>query len=130
MLRRRDKFLEEGYNCIIYQDGVEETMEHLFFNRPSAMIGAWIALGILWDEDSIIQYKIYIVIQQFNQPFFMEIFMIGAWTRWNEKNDYIFNHKPPSFVSWKSSFKVEVRDHFIRIERELHHPINHWLDAL
>jgi hypothetical protein len=38
----------------------------------------------------------------------MEIFMIGAWTIWNERNYYIFNHKPPSFTSWESSFKAEV----------------------
>jgi len=31
MLRRRNKFLEEGYNCVLCQEGVEETSEHLFF---------------------------------------------------------------------------------------------------
>ena len=32
MLRRRCKFLVEGYNCALCQDGVEETIEHLFFS--------------------------------------------------------------------------------------------------
>jgi hypothetical protein len=59
---------------------------------------------------------------------------LSSWryygTIWNERKDYIFNHKPPSFALWKSSFKTEVRDHFIRIKRELHCPINRWLDTL
>jgi hypothetical protein len=98
MLRRRDKFLGESCNCILCQNGVEETIEHLFFDCPFA-ITRWFVLGILWDGDSNIHHEICIAIQQFKQPFFAEIFVIGAWTIWNERNDYIFNHKPPSFTS-------------------------------
>jgi hypothetical protein len=60
----------------------------------------------------------------------MEIFVIGAWTIWKERNDLIFNHKPPSLARWKSTFKSEVKDHFIRIKRELHQSTSLWLDAL
>jgi hypothetical protein len=31
---------------------------------------------------------------------------------------------------WKSTFKSEVKDHFIRIKRELHQSTSLWLDAL
>lgn len=46
ILRRRKKFLEEGYNCVLCQDGVEETIEHLFFDCPLA-VSRWYALGII-----------------------------------------------------------------------------------
>jgi hypothetical protein len=46
MLRRRDKCLEVGYNCVLCQDNVEETVEHLFFGCPSA-VTRWFALGFL-----------------------------------------------------------------------------------
>jgi hypothetical protein len=60
----------------------------------------------------------------------MEIFMIGVWAVWNEGNDYVFNHKPPSCASWKARFKIEVRDHLVNIKKELNRSIISWLDAL
>ena len=47
-------------------------------------------------------------------PFFMEIFMVGAWCLWNERNALIFNGKIPSLAAWKNSFKHEVSAHLIR----------------
>jgi hypothetical protein len=49
MLRRREKFSEEGYNYVLCQDNMEETVEHLFFGCPSAAC-KWLALGFLWNE--------------------------------------------------------------------------------
>jgi hypothetical protein len=116
MLRGRNKFLEDGYNCPLCLNDLEETMEHLFFDCPSAT-NRWFALGIQWNENSNIHHKILLAEQQFNLPFFMEIFMIGARAIWNERNDYVFNHKPPSCASWKARFKSEVRDHLVKIKK-------------
>jgi hypothetical protein len=103
-------------------------MEHLFFDCPFA-ITRWFALGIQWNENSNVHHKILLAEQQFNQPFFMEILLIGDWAIWNERNDYVFNHKTPSYASWKAHFKTEVRDHLVRIKKELHRLIISWLDA-
>jgi hypothetical protein len=56
--------------------------------------------------------------------------MIGVRAVWNEGNDYVFNHKPPSCASWKARFKIEVRDHLVNIKKELNRSIISWLDAL
>jgi hypothetical protein len=56
--------------------------------------------------------------------------MIGAWTIWNERNDYVFNHKPPSCASWKTRFKSEVREHLVKIKKELHRSVINWLEPL
>jgi hypothetical protein len=33
-------------------------------------------------------------------------------------------------VAWKSSFKMMVAEHLIRIKQELHQPIKQWIDSL
>lgn len=129
ILRRRKKFLEEGYNCVLCQEELEETLEHLFFDCSSAAC-RWFALGIVWNGNVNIHDKIYLAKQEFMQPFFMEIFLIGCWTIWNERNNLIFNNRVPSVSTWKASFKAEVRNHFFRINQRLHQSITHWLQAL
>jgi hypothetical protein len=69
--------MDEGYNCALCLEEVEETVQHLFFDCQSAVCG-WFALGISWDENSNIHQKLYLAKHDFAQPFFMEIFMIGA----------------------------------------------------
>lgn len=64
ILRRRKKFLEEGYSYVLCQDSVQETIEHLFFDCPSA-VSRWYALGIIWDENANIHQKLYIAKQVF-----------------------------------------------------------------
>jgi hypothetical protein len=94
VLKRRKKHMEEGYNCVMCQDGIEETTEHLSFDCQTAAC-KWFALGISWDEFHNPHQKIYLAKQAFPHPFFMEIFMIGAWCIWNEINRLIFSSKPP-----------------------------------
>ena len=77
ILKRRKKFLEQGYNCVLCLDGAEETLEHLFFDCPSA-VSRWFALGITWEENANVHQKLDIAKLGFMQPFFMEGFMIGA----------------------------------------------------
>ena len=129
MLKRRKKFLQEGYHCVLCQDGVEEIAEHLFFQCTSAA-SRWFALGITWDEHSNIHQKLYLARNEFRQPFFMDIFLIGAWCLWNEGNNYIFKNKPPSIVAWKASVKYTVTSHLIRIKQCYHNSILLWLEAL
>jgi hypothetical protein len=87
-----------------------------FFDCLSAT-NHWFVLGIQWNEDTNIHHKIILAEQQFNKPFFMEIFMIGAWTICNERNDYVFNHKPPSYALWKARFKSEVRENYVKLRK-------------
>jgi hypothetical protein len=45
-------------------------------------------------------------------PFFMEIFLIGAWCIWKQRNEAIFDDKPPHLAVWKANFKALVLEHF------------------
>jgi hypothetical protein len=46
--------------------------------------------------------------QMCSNDFFMEIFILGAWQIWKERNDFIFNRGNPSFHSWKLGFLDEA----------------------
>jgi hypothetical protein len=39
---------------------------------------------------------------------FMEIFMLGCWLIWKQRNGFIFNRGPPSHQSWKAGFLEEA----------------------
>lgn len=129
MLRRRNQFLEEGYSCVLCQNDIEETIDHLFFFCP-ASTARWFALGIIWDSNADIHERLHTARQEFLQPFFMEIVMIAAWGIWNERNAFIFNKKVPNFSLWKAAFKKVILDHFCRIKPALHESIRQWLDAV
>jgi hypothetical protein len=127
MLRRK-KYLE-NYNCVMGQCNTKETLEHLFFECPSAAAW-WFSLGIVWNEEAQIQHKIILARNAFPFPFFMEIFMVAAWCLWNERNAIIFNRRMPSVSSCKISFKQEIILHLHRIRPNLHSAIRLWLDSL
>jgi hypothetical protein len=82
-LRRRKKALDEGYSCVMCQSSEEETVADLFFNCPAAA-SRWFALGIVWEENLSVHQKLLRSQLVFGQPFFVEIFMIGAWCLWNQ----------------------------------------------
>ena len=103
MLRRRHKFLEKGYNCVLCHDNREKTIEHLLFCPCSS--SRWFALGIVWRDDDNIHEKLFIAKRDFPYPFFMEVVMIGAWCIWNERNALIFNGKDPSLLASKAALK-------------------------
>jgi hypothetical protein len=67
MLKRRKKFLQEGYNCVICHYDVEETLEHLFF-ECLATSSRWFALGISW-TDSVNIFQKLTLAREASQPF-------------------------------------------------------------
>jgi hypothetical protein len=81
ILKRRRKVLDEGYNFVMCHNREEETAAHLFFSCPPAA-NRWFALGIVWEENLSVHQKILQARPVFGHPFFMEIFMIGAWCIW------------------------------------------------
>jgi hypothetical protein len=129
ILIRRKKFLQEGYNCVLCQDNVEETVEHLFFECPAA-ISRWFAFGITWTDSVDLFQKLIIAREASPHSFFMEIFMISANCIWVERNAFILEGKAPSLSSWKAAFRHEVTNHLHRIKPSLHSSVHSWLYSL
>jgi len=129
MLRRRRKFLEEGYSCPVCLLDVEETRDHLFFGCSYAR-ERWHILNINFNGNLGIYQRIKSAKRCFTQPFFMEIFMIGAWCIWQERNAVVFENVAPDLHRWKATLIKEVLLHFPRINPSLHAPIQQWLSLL
>jgi hypothetical protein len=55
---------------------------------------------------------------QYQNPFFMEIFIIAAWHIWKQRNNFIFDRGRPSFSSWKFSFLDEARLQALRMSED------------
>jgi hypothetical protein len=56
--------------------------------------------------------------------------MIVAWCLWNQRNDVIFERKPPRLAAWKAAFKALVMDHLCIIKSNIHPSIKLWLRAV
>ena len=107
MLRRRHYHLDNGYNCVMCSLGIEEDINHLFFDYPFAQT-CWQTLHIHWGNDHDVHAKI--ILGKINNAhlFFMEIFLIATWEIWKLRNDKIFNQGTVSRNKWLFNFKKQV----------------------
>jgi hypothetical protein len=79
---------------------------HLFFAYQFSE-RCWSHLGIGWCLDLPFHAMMEEAKRQTNHNFFMEFFIIVAWTIWKERNDIIFNRGTPSFQSLALFFGVK-----------------------
>jgi len=66
-------------------------------------------LGIQWNLAAGFFQMMVQAKQQFQSPFFMEIFTIASWQIWKQRNDTIFDRGRPSFNSRKVLFLEEAK---------------------
>ena len=119
---RRKKFKLEGnnYNCVLCSQDREETTFHLFFACTFSK-ECWKHLNINWNFCLDFHTMMLSARRQYPTPFFMEIFMLGAWLIWKQRNNYIFNSCPPTFQSWKVGFLQEasLQSHRMQSNKQL-----------
>jgi hypothetical protein len=89
MLARRNFNVQPNCLCVLCNDGVEETIDHLFFECDFTK-KCWDKFGIQWVNDDDIHRKIERSSQLAGPPFFMEIFLIAAWELWKIRNRLFF----------------------------------------
>jgi hypothetical protein len=80
----------------------------LFFSCPFSE-ACWQSLGISWDFTKEFFQMMQHTKLQYQNPFFMETFIIAAWQIWKQRNNFIFDRGRPSIGSWKSSFYEGAR---------------------
>jgi hypothetical protein len=108
ILRRKKSKLEgNNYNCVLCTQNREEATFHLFFSCPFSK-ECWNHLSINWNFGLNFQDMMKSARQHFPSSFFMEIFMIGTWLIWKQRNNLIFNRGLPTFQSWKAGFLQEA----------------------
>lgn len=107
MLARRNFNVQPDCLCVLCDDGVEETIDHLFF-ECHLTINCWNKLGIAWVNDDDIHRRIVYSRQLASIPFFMEIFLIATWELWKVRNRLVFYGVRACLDRWLSNFKEEA----------------------
>jgi hypothetical protein len=128
MLRRRNLYSEENAHCILCLAGIDEDLDHLFF-ECSFSRRCWNKIGLHWNNDLSLFPRIAHARQQVNVPFFMEAVVIGAWEIWKLRNDRVFNNGPVHVDIWFRNFKNQCLLQSIRFKDDLRSSFCFWLDA-
>jgi hypothetical protein len=117
---RRKKFKLQGnnYSCVLCAANCEETTFHLFCACCFAQ-ACWSRLGIHWNFSLPFHPMMEQAQNQTPRRFFMELFILAAWTIWKQRNDFIFNRAVPSFSSWERSFFNESLLQSTRMKHDL-----------
>jgi hypothetical protein len=116
ILRRKNYRIQgNNYNCVLCSRNVEESTFHLFFTCEFTK-KCWDYLQIHWDTEVGFFTMMEKARQQYTPGFFMEIFILGAWETWKQRNDHIFNRRIPSFSNWKRGFVKEAQLQALRLQ--------------
>jgi hypothetical protein len=79
--RKKQKLQDNNYNCVLCSRNCEETTFHLFFSCQFSQ-RCWTHLPINWRLDLPFHAMMEQAKGQANHNFFMELFIIAAWTIW------------------------------------------------
>jgi hypothetical protein len=92
---------------VLCSSGTEEATFHLFFSCPFSQ-ECWRSLNILWDLTLGFFSMMDEAKKNYQHGFFMEIFLLGCWHIWKQRNAFIFNRGHPSQQSWRAGFLEEA----------------------
>jgi hypothetical protein len=91
-----------SYNCVLCHSVTEETLVHLFSDRPFAQ-ACWnlfhLVISPVEPLDVLVFFK-----HQLNVTFAMDVIIIMSWCIWMERNDLIFKYDPLILISVKHGF--------------------------
>ncbi|XP_037427324.1 uncharacterized protein LOC119292673 [Triticum dicoccoides] len=104
MLKRRHYNIGDDYNCLLCDQQIEETVEHMIFQCPFSQ-RCWSILGITWQQTGSRLRWISMAAHDWSSPMFMDVFLQAAWSIWKERNNKHFRSIPPAILSWLQRFK-------------------------
>ena len=128
ILRRKNMFLQ-SYNCVLCNELVEETVEHLFLHCEFAkecwsIIGLTIPLG----QESFQILDSFR--RQLNVQFFMEIIILLCWSIWMSRNNLIFRNEEATKDKCKAIFRNLFGLVILRAKKKYFPEISLWLEQL
>jgi hypothetical protein len=109
--RKKHKLQGNNYNCVPCAAHCEVTMFHLFF-ACAFSVACWRHLRINWRFDLDFHSMMEEANAHFSNKFFMEIFILGAWLIWKQRNvtrSLTEADLPSKAGSWVSSRKLILR---------------------
>jgi hypothetical protein len=128
MLRKHWE-VNDGPHCVLCDQNVLETRDHLFFLCPFA-VNCWNRIGIFWDCSLSISDRLLEARRLLAKPFFLEVFASSAWNIWIERNGIIFKQLTPSSGRWRVKFQSTLLLHQYRLKNSLVQPLLDWISLV
>jgi hypothetical protein len=128
LMQRKSWQIDGGPSCVLCNNQVIETRDHLFFDCPYAR-SCWHKLHITWDTSSSIEDRIIKACNDFTGTCFMEIFVCAAWNIWKDRNDIIFRNQSASLARWRIRFLSDLELHKYRVKAHLVQPLLNWIHS-
>jgi hypothetical protein len=131
-LLQRKNFYMTDYTCIMCNQAVTETRDHLFFTCPFAQ-HCWQYMCPLWNLAQVampndIQNYIQSIKAHIRQPFFMEIIILICWSIWTTRNDAIFKGLTPSLYRARRKLKDELSLLIHKAKRKSYAGLQVWVE--
>ena len=117
------------FDCAICNNGIEETLHHLFF-QCSLALDCWTLLQV----QSLTSGSVFDIIEslkfQLNSPIFMSLIILLCWTIWITRNDLIFQGIQPSMGQCRNYLRKELTMllHRVNIKQKLF--LEEWIISL
>ena len=108
MLKRRHYNIGDDYNCLLCDQQIEETVEHMIFQCPFSQ-RCWSILGITWQQTGSRLRWISMAAHDWSSPMFMDVFLQAAWSIWKERNNKHFRGVAPMVGTWLTRFKEDLQ---------------------
>jgi hypothetical protein len=128
MLRRRHFNIQGDVLCVLCNTGMEEDIDHLFFECPFAM-QCWNSINFSCDINLPFLERLSTASNVHNLPFFTEATLIAAWELWKLRNDKVFQRRDPTPALWLVNFKSQCILQSVRFKEDLRSSFCIWLDA-
>jgi len=128
MLKRRHLLGEDEVACVMCTAGLEEDIDHLFFQCLFAQ-QCWQKVNVTWNNMQSLPTRVAVARSQSNTGFFMEVVLIAACEIWKMRNRKIFDNDRISLASWFVNFKAQCRLQSVRFKDDLRSSFCVWLDA-
>ena len=125
-MHRKHWQIEGGVNCVLCDQNILETRDHLFFDCAFARL-CWETVGVTWNPLVTIFQHVDAARMRHTGPCFLEVFVCVTWNIWKARNELIFRDIPPALGRWKIKFKNDILLYQYRVKKSLVTPLLEWI---
>lgn len=125
LLRRRNMDIEV-YTCVLCDEQVEETVEHLFLHSAQ---DCWRTINLNVNLSTSPLSNLESFRSQLNRSFLMEIIILMSWAIWMTRNNKIFRQINATIQGCKGLFLVEMDVLVLRTKKSYSPKLQEWISG-
>lgn len=119
----------ESYNCVLCQEAVEETVEHLFLGCQFAR-DSWELIGVNIQNQVNIFAAIDQIRAQSHPSFFLMVIILMCWSIWSARNNFIFKGVQVNPAQVKVAYLKELKIMSLRARAKFAETFDLWIQNL